>query len=118
MSLLESIPKSHETNLSNRQVVPHISRGALLVLVALVYSGGFQFLAVFSPYMLYGCYFVIFSCVVSCLISERLSIHTLSPVMPYIYWLFFYCLWGTLISPIKSVLIKDVVRVLALNVFF
>lgn len=72
------------------------SRGALLLLLAVIYAGGIQFFIKVSPALLYGTYFVILGCLTVCLFFDWHTSRNLKSVAPFLIWTLAYFLWGML----------------------
>jgi O-Antigen ligase len=106
---------AYEMNSSDQQSVPRISRGMLLMLITIIYSGAFQFLVLFSSNLLYGFYLTLIACILLCLFAERQVNHNLRSMAPYFVWIIFYCLWGTIVAPYKNLILPDVIRVVVRN---
>lgn len=101
-----------------RTVVPRIAQRALVILLAVMYGGGFLFLATISPLLLYGFYLAT-ACLIAASVEslEQLTQH-LKPVAPYLAWLMIFWCWGVLVSPYPGEVFGEVVRVLFRNMLF
>src|SRR5689334_4109351 len=102
MESLVMSPNIDEVKVSARQSSPRVLRGALIVLMSIIYSGGFQFLVSFSPYLLYGFYLALVACIILCMLVKGQVNHDLGAVMPYLIWIALYCFWGTIVAPYKD----------------
>lgn len=93
------------------KLVPQISRLVLTVLTALVFfSGAYRFLIFVSPLLLYGFYLTLLLCIGACLYGEREVNHRLKTFYPYLVWILFFFLWGTIFSGYKAMVIPIVIR--------
>jgi len=104
--------RSYGLSAKTRQLVTGAARGVLLVLLAVIFGGGFPFLLVISSYLLPAFYAVVIACLVLCFVVEGQVIDNFKSVLPYMAWIVFYCIWGTIVSPYRDLVIVDVLRVL------
>lgn len=92
-----------------------IPRNLLLVLIAVTYGGAVPFLPVVSPWLIYIFYAAIGACLALCLALQPPAIENLRSIRPYLAWVVFFFLWGTLFSLDISLVLPDVVRAIARN---
>ena len=71
-----------------------VSRGALLLLLGVIYAGCIQFFIGISPVLLNGTYLVIIGCLAVCLFFDWSASRNAQSVAPYLLWVFGYFLWG------------------------
>ncbi len=114
MSTLELHPKIYKASDSTRFI--HILREALIVLLAIIYCGLFPFLQIVSPYLLYALYPAILAPIVLCLYLDKQALSNLESVLPYVIWIIFYSLWGTLVSWDKGLVLPQVIRMVVQNI--
>src|SRR5215475_7590309 len=93
-------------------VAPWWPRCALIVLMGVVYSGVLPFLIYLSPYVLYGLYVVLIAHILLCLLADIRVMNNVKTLLPYFAWITYYCLFGTIVSPYKSVILPDLNRLL------
>src|SRR2546426_3486659 len=85
----------------------HTSRGALLLLFAVIYAGCLEFFLTFSPVLLYGTYVVILGCLAVCLFFDWPASRNAKSVAPYLLWTFGYFLWAMIAISHESIAISE-----------
>jgi O-antigen ligase len=75
-----------------------VARWAGLASLALLYGGISPFLGEFSRSLLYGWYAGFLGCVCLCVVAEPRALLRLKPLVPWMYWVLCYCVWGTVVS--------------------
>lgn len=73
-----------------------ISRGALMLLLGVIYAGCIQFFIGISPLLLNGTYLFIVACLAVCLFFDWSASRNAESVAPYLIFTFAYFLWGML----------------------
>jgi O-antigen ligase len=86
-----------------------------LLFLALAYAGVLQFVGAFSPYALHACYAGIAACAAVCVLMEPRAVDRVGPFGPYLLWIAFYVIWGTIIAWDPSQVLSDAVRVVLRN---
>ena len=92
------------------------SRGALLLLLAVIYAGGIQFFIKVSPALLYGTYVVIIGCLTVCFFFDWRTSRNLKSIAPYLIWTLGYFLWGMLAISHEPVAMSEGVRMYIKNI--
>lgn len=95
----------------NRLILFPLANAILLMCLAALYGGALRYLAPLSSLALYGFYALLFGCMALSVLTNRGSVtfHWAS-VMPYLAWLAFYLLWGTLFSRDQGSAVGEMVR--------
>ena len=97
----------------NRLILFPLANTVLLMCLAVLYGGALRYLAPVSSLALYGFYAVLFGCIGLSLLTSRGSVAFHWPsVLPYLAWLAFYLLWGTLFSRDQDSAVREMARVL------
>lgn len=107
---------SYPQSSSDKPPQARLTQHLLAILIAVVYSGGFLFLISVSSYLLYGFYLALLVLALLCVLADDQRVRNLRAVAPYLCWLTFYGLWGTLISPVNGVIFPETVRMLVRSV--
>lgn len=103
---------------ARQKVVPRLAERGLIVLLAVVYGGGFLFLVSISPLLLYAFYIAIAALIVLRIESIAQLLGNLKPVAPYLIWLIAFWSWGVLVSPYPEAVFGEVIRVVFRNLLF
>jgi len=95
----------------NRLILFPLANTVLLMCLAVLYGGALRYLAPVSSLALYGFYAVLFGCIGLSLLTSRGSVAFHWPsVLPYLAWLAFYLLWGTLFSRDQGSAVREMAR--------
>lgn len=94
-----------------------LARLALVGLFALLYSGGLDFMVLISSTLLYLVYLALVVAAGVCLLADPRAAGRLAVVAPYLAWIVCYCLYGTLVSAYRGLIIGDMLRTLLRNLF-
>lgn len=103
---------------SRERVVPRTAQRGLIVLLALVYGGGFLFLATISPLLLYAFYVAMLALIALRFESLDQLAGDLRPLLPYMAWVTAFWCWGVLMSPYPGAVFGEVIRLLFRNLLF
>lgn len=103
---------------ARQKFIPRVAQAALVVCLAVMYGGGFLFLATISPLLLYGFYLATAGLIVLSIESVEELFIKLRPLLPFLAWLVFFWCWGVLVSPYPGEVFGEVARVLFRNLLF
>jgi len=95
----------------NRLLLFPLANTLLLLSLAVLYGGALRYLAPVSSLALYSFYAVLFGCIALSLLTSRGNVTFHWPsVLPYLAWLSFYLLWGTLFSRDQDSSVREMAR--------
>jgi O-antigen ligase len=99
-----------------RRPLVRLLRSTLFVFIFVIYIGALPFFIVVAPELLYGTYVVFGVCAVGILSFEWMASRSLLSMVPYLVWfLIFYCFWGTLVAS-GDLPLDEVVKTFVKNV--
>jgi O-antigen ligase len=93
-----------------------IAQAALLVFLAIVYSGGERYFYLISRPLQYGFDLLIIACIVLIVSATGIRASDALYALPYLAFVVAYTVWGLLVSPIQSLLVSAAVSAAGLNV--
>lgn len=101
-----------------QKIMPRAAQTGLVILLAVIYGGGFLFLVTISPLLLYGFYLATGILLVMRIESIAQLSRDIGPIVPYMAWLILFWCWGLLFSPYPGSVAGEVIRVLFRNLLF
>lgn len=91
------------------------SRGALLMLLGVIYAGCLQFFIGVSPMLLNGTYLVIIAGLAGCLFFDWSASRNAHSVAPYLLWTIAYFLWGMIARSSDDTVFSEGVKMFIKN---
>lgn len=96
---------------ADQPVLFPLANTVLLICLATLYGGGLRYLGPISPLALYGFYALVFGCIFLSVLTVRgTDTFYWASVVPYLAWIAFYLLWGTLFSRDQGSAVGEMVR--------